>query len=67
MTKVGKLFMDEMDEAVRKEHEKGEQALQESKKAIALNCLREGISMQKIARCTELPIQVVKQLKAGLL
>lgn len=67
MTKVGKLFMDEMDEAVRKEHEKGEQAMQKKQEAIALNLLRENTSMQKVARCTELPIQVVKQLKAGLL
>lgn len=45
-----------------KGREKGRQIAQEEKKEIAIEMLKDGISLEKVAKYTQLPVAMLKKL-----
>ena len=72
MTKVEQIYTRERIEAVKEAVEEAvkktdARARLEEKENTALKYLREGDSIEKVARCSELPLERVEELKRSLL
>ena len=64
MTKVGRLIIEDIN---RDFQERMTRAIDEKAEKDALNLLREGDSVEKVARCVDLPLERVKKLKESVL
>ncbi len=72
MTVIGQMFEEEKQEAIRKNTEEvtrkvTREVTESNSLQIAERLLRRGDSVEKVAECTELPLEKVKELEASIL